>query len=407
MVFSSGIISAVALAFSVGVNAGPAARAIAPVKVPTSAVYNVSSEHKHLFGAHSNFGKRSCSSYITAAEGTATAMQSAYYNTGGYYQGGSGGGSAWTDVNAVEDLINLSLFNGLTTYDSVPEAVLSHYQSQLASSGAYDDALWGVLANFRQCDYAAYRGTSTSNCISRAIALYNVVVGAWDGTTCNGGVWWSSAKTYKNAITNELFLLTSAAGYLRTGQGALLSNAEIAWNWIQSSGMQNSAGLFNDGLTTACANNGQTAWTYNQAIITSGLGALYVATGSSNSALLTAAEKSIDATFSAMETSGILRESCDNASGTTTCDADQQIFKGVFMKHLSYYLTYVNDATKVSKYTGQINAQASGIVHYGTGSGYMVGSVWYAPDAGGSIRSPKTQTSGLAGLNAGAQYTTC
>lgn len=52
------------------------------------------------------------------------------------------------------------------------------------------------------------------------------------------------------------------------------------------------------------------------------------------------------------------------------------------MKHLSYYLDYVNDATKVSKYSGFINAQGSGIVHYATGAGYMVGSVWYAADAG-------------------------
>lgn len=97
------------------------------------------------------------------------------------------------------------------------------------------------------------------------------------------------------------------------------------------------------------------------------------------------------------------------------------------MKHLSYYLDYVNNATKVAKYAGFINAQGSGIVHYATGAGYMVGSVWYAADAGkslssicprllssksnaasfkcagGSVRSPKTQTSGLAGLNAAAK----
>jgi hypothetical protein len=38
-------------------------------------------------------------------------------------------------------------------------------------------------------------------------------------------VWWSSAHSYKNAITNELFLLTSASGYLRTHDQTYLDNA--------------------------------------------------------------------------------------------------------------------------------------------------------------------------------------
>jgi hypothetical protein len=38
-------------------------------------------------------------------------------------------------------------------------------------------------------------------------------------------VWWSTDHTYKNAITNELFLLTSAAGYLRTRNETYLDNA--------------------------------------------------------------------------------------------------------------------------------------------------------------------------------------
>lgn len=48
-----------------------------------------------------------------------------------------------------------------------------------------------------------------------------------------------------------------------------------------------------------------------------------MATGSSNGALLTAAEVSIDATITNLESNSILKESCDNAAGTTICDADQ------------------------------------------------------------------------------------
>jgi hypothetical protein len=57
--------------------------------------------------------------------------------------------------------------------------------------------------------------------------------------------------------------------------------AENTWNWLYNSGMRNSQGLWNDGITSSCQNNGQvseeclcgkyqligvfqTTWTYNQ-----------------------------------------------------------------------------------------------------------------------------------------------
>jgi hypothetical protein len=33
---------------------------------------------------------------------------------------------------------------------------------------------------------------------------------------------------------------------------------------VKNSQLRNSQGLFNDGLTSTCANNGQTTWIYNQ-----------------------------------------------------------------------------------------------------------------------------------------------
>jgi predicted alpha-1,6-mannanase (GH76 family) len=90
-----------------------------------------------------------------------------------------------------------------------------------------------------------------------ASALYDYVAAEWDETSCGGGVWWSGARDYKNAIVNELFILTSANGYLRTGNQTYLDNAKKTWNWLLNSGMRNSDGLFNDGLNTAtCKNNG-------------------------------------------------------------------------------------------------------------------------------------------------------
>lgn len=81
-----------------------------------------------------------------------------------------------------------------------------------------------------------------------------MVAAEWDNDVCGGGgsslhppvvlallmtdsplVWWSSAHTYKNAITNELFLLTSAQAYTRTGNKneTYLQNAlKVGWPFV-------------------------------------------------------------------------------------------------------------------------------------------------------------------------------
>ena len=58
-------------------------------------------------------------------------------------------------------------------------------------------------------------------------------------------------------------------------------------------------------------------------VIASGLSALYAATGSTNTALLNSAEVSMDATIAHLTSGGILKETCDDPTGATKCDADQ------------------------------------------------------------------------------------
>src|ERR1035441_5202204 len=48
---------------------------------------------------------------------------------------------------------------------------------------------------------------------ARTIFAHNVA--GWDDT-CRGGLWWNETKTYKNAITNELFLTLAARLHQRT-----------------------------------------------------------------------------------------------------------------------------------------------------------------------------------------------
>ncbi|KAG7442835.1 uncharacterized protein BT62DRAFT_935568 [Guyanagaster necrorhizus] len=107
-------------------------------------------------------------------------------------------------------------------------------------------------------------------CLSQGIIFSSFTEGA-------GGLFWSSARDYKNVITNELYLATSGYLYDVTQDTQYLTNLKNTWEWFNASAMRGSNGLYNDGLTKdgLCANNGQTQWTYNQGVVLAGLGFLY------------------------------------------------------------------------------------------------------------------------------------
>ncbi|KAF8200850.1 glycoside hydrolase family 76 protein [Pholiota molesta] len=353
-----------------------------------------------------------CQATLGNALNVANRLQAEYFDVGtGQYNGGS----LWTDANTLEDLHNLMLATGTDQYGAVANASYlgkaalnpnTNWQSFIG--GANDDAGWIVLALWKMADYKAARGLDSSAFLNAASKIYDLIAGQWDNT-CGGGVWWSTAHTYKNAITNELFLLLSAQGYLRFNNPTYLTNAEKTWAWIYSSGMRNAQGLFNDGLdssTNPCTNNGQTTWTYNQGVIASGLAWLAAATG--NTTLLDQAEITLDATITHLTAgTSILKESCDDAlSGGPVCNQDQQLFKGIWTKHLQYYLDMAG-SSRVAKYSGFLGSQNSAVFHYGTNANNDVGSVWYAPNQGGSIFTPKTSASGLEAYVSAAKYGPC
>ncbi|CAA7263178.1 unnamed protein product [Cyclocybe aegerita] len=364
-------------------------------------------------------GAAQCQSTLATAKSVAQRLQSRYFNPG---NGKYTGGSLWTDAvflshlrnlrsnltnpwqNTLEDLHNLMLATGADEFSTVADTSFigraaldanTNWQNILA--GSNDDAGWIVLTLWKIANYKGSRGLSTMAYLASqarlhqttidlrcqfqnsAKKIYDIIAGQWD-STCGGGVWWSTAHTYKNAVTNELFLLLSASGFLRFGDQAYLDNAQKTWNWLLNSGMRNAQGLWNDGLDSAtCRNNGQTTWTYNQGVIASGLAALAVA--NKDPSLLNQAEITLDATIARITTNNILRESCDNAaSGGPVCNQDQQIFKGIWTKHLQYYLDTASDPACTAKCSPFLGSQTSAVFHYGTNANNDIGSVWYAPN---------------------------
>ncbi|KAF9531603.1 glycoside hydrolase family 76 protein [Crepidotus variabilis] len=351
-----------------------------------------------------------CGMILDTAKSVTNRLQSHYYSSA---SGQYNGGSLWTDANTIEDIHNLMLATGTNEWSTLADnsyigrsALNANTNWNAILNGSNDDAGWIILALWKVADYKSSRGQDNSAYMRAAQSIYDIIKNQWDGT-CGGGLWWSSAHTYKNAITNELFLFVSAAGYIRTKKQEFLDNAKKTSSWLLNSGMRNADGLWNDGLDlNGCRNNGQTTWTYNQGVIASGLAALYSITG--DKSLLDQAEITLDATIRRLSNNNILRESCDNtASGQGSCNQDQQIFKGIWTKHLQFYLDNANDPARTAKYAGFLHSQYSAVLHYGTNGDGDIGSVWYGPNQGGSVFSPKTSSSGLAAHVAAAKYGTC
>jgi predicted alpha-1,6-mannanase (GH76 family) len=117
----------------------------------------------------------------------------------------------------------------------------------------YDDKQWVVLTYLRAAAYAAIHDKKWVNSFqNRAKFFYCLVRPGWDNSTCGGGMWWGPCDKYKNAVTTELFIATSIGMYEIYGKKSMLESAIRAWIWFKNSGMINSQGTVNDGLTTTC-----------------------------------------------------------------------------------------------------------------------------------------------------------
>jgi hypothetical protein len=250
-------------------------------------------------------------------------------------------------------------------------------------SRAIDDSAWWGLAWL-----AAYDRTHEQRYLAMATTIANYVQQYWDTGTCGGGVWWDRERTYKNAVTSGLYLRLVASVHNRTpGDSLWLQRTRTAATWYLGSGLINSAGLVNDGLTRDCRNNGQTVWTYNQGLAIGGLTEAWRATG--DSTLLDAARRLGDAALTGLTQNGVLTESCDAQS---TCDDNQKQFKGIF----SRYLADLASATGATRYQTFARTQADSIWSRDRDNLNRIGQRW----AGGSPNQVdwRTQASGLGAL---------
>ena len=116
-----------------------------------------------------------------------------------------------------------------------------------------DDKLWVCLTYLRGAAYASTHDSQwVQPFLDRAKLFYTLASQGWNNKTCGGGMIWGPFSSYKNAVTNELWVTASVGMYEAFGDQGMLETALQAWTWFNKSGLRNAEGLINDGLDDNC-----------------------------------------------------------------------------------------------------------------------------------------------------------
>ncbi|KAF7185545.1 Mannan endo-1,6-alpha-mannosidase DFG5 [Pseudocercospora fuligena] len=309
--------------------------------------------------------------------------QNAYAQLQDWYSSSTGlwqGAGWWQCANVLTTISNLAMMN-----DQIKDNVLAAQQTTFTSARQEDDQFIGqrFINNYYDDEgwwalgwIASYDVSGNPQYLAMAESIFADMRTTFGKTNCSrnrggtGGIFWNRDQTYVNAVANELFFSVAAALSNRVSGKDYLNIAQQQWAWFQGSGMINSDGNINDGLTGDCRNNGDTVWSYNQGVVLGGLVELSRATRDGSH--ISSAHHIADAAIGLLAPAGILQEQCEQNG--RTCDRDQVQFKGIFARNLMY----LHRAAPSGNYASFLSNNANSILTRNTNDGKF-GLRWTGP----------------------------
>jgi hypothetical protein len=293
------------------------------------------------------------------------------------------------------------LESDIEDYYSQMRAYFANEDTIQIFDAAYDDAQWVVLEWLEVIRFIhRYQSYSQSGLGADDVAMYshrvhifyNIVQDKFNTSQCDGGITWNpTLETYKNAITNELFVSSSIMMYLyfpgdnitdpyphpdyysqtnktlpslspvAAHDPLFLEIAKEEWAWFKSHNFTNAQGLIVDGFhispnQTSCDQRNEMVYTYNQGVALTGLRGLWEATGDSSyledghsliNTVINATGWDADSYVHASEWAGlgrlgVLQDYCD---APANCSQDALIFKGAYFEHFDYFCATLPTAT--------------------------------------------------------------
>ncbi len=154
---------------------------------------------------------------------------------------------AWQSGSTLETLANFVSLSNSPLKSTFHDIFMN--TDMFVGGNCFDALQWWLLGWLQ-----AYTVDPNLEYLYRAADIYDfVAANAWNDSVCRGGLQLCPNNTSKNAITNELFLVSSMrlhpyASLLDRPPTFYLNWAQKEWQWFATSGLININSLINDGL---------------------------------------------------------------------------------------------------------------------------------------------------------------